>query len=426
MKVAIKQKVLANALEKGSVAALTNEAQTDTSNMSLLVQAVKITANAKKLTFESCTNLIGVKHVLSVSKEDGVLVQDDGCAFVAANELSRWVKAQGEDATINITLSELSSPEFLNAVNDDDIDDSLAIKKTGVLKLVSKDKTKSGGNKWELDSYDPSQREMVGFGKKDKGIKCFEVPSKPLESILKIVKIASIDNDPDHIYDSVSIQIYKDNVYFSTTDTKRCALYKMSTATDIQSDDTLLVPLNLLETASKISDKNENVVIYYNEAINRVFVEQKNLDIRVVCVEKDKTSKFPSIGKLIDKKYGPFADISKSVFKGMLTTASIVNSKMALFTLKSDKDIMVVKAISENGKYRPNVSSYGVNKRGQNDDDISKVWSVSHLKEVTDVVKNDNIKLLIPSDERSLKIVDEDNEDFSYFAMAINNSSLYN
>ena len=102
-------------------------------------------------------------------------------------------------------------------------------------------------------------------------------------------------------------------------------------------------------------------------------------------------------------------------------SASLVNKASALFTFKSDKDVVIVKAISEDGKYKPNTSQYSIDKHASLDEDFSKVWGVKHLSDVVKVIKGDKVKMLIPENRKSLKIIDEDNDKLSYFAMTINN-----
>jgi len=417
MKLAIKQNVFLSALDKGTIGALTDEAQADTSNMNLIVQSIRLTADTKELSIESSTNLIAVQHTIPVSKDDGLDVEEGGCVFIPAKELYNWVKAQTNDAVINMTFTALSTPELISTAEEDD--GSLAIKKIGNLKLVSKSGDKSGGNKWELDCYDPQQRDPINFS--EKGQKCFDIEPKMLEESVKAIKFATADKDYEHVLTSVSIQSYKKDVYFCTTDTKRCALYKVDGVTNIEYDKPVLIPAMLLDMIAKISDSENLLSIGYNEDIDRVFISQKGLEVRLVCVSKEKLKKFPGIKMLLEKPYSPLADVPKSVFMKMLISASLVNKSSALFTFKADKDAVIVKAISEDGKYKPNVSQYSIDKHATLTEDLNKVWGVKHLSDVVKLIKSDKIKMLIPENQKSLKIIDEENKNFSYFAMEINN-----
>ena len=181
------------------------------------------------------------------------------------------------------------------------------------------------------------------------------------------------------------------------------------------------MPAELLGMIAKIADSEEILSVYYNADLDRVFVSQKDLEVRLVCVAKEKLKKFPGIKMLLEKQYDPLANVPKAVFQKMLMSASLVNKASALFTFKADKNSIIVKAVSEDGKYKPNTSQYPVDTQAGLKEDFSRVWGVKHLSDVIKVIKSDNIKVLFPDNQNSLKIVDEENENFSYFTMKITN-----
>ena len=417
MKLAIKQNVLMDALDKGTIGALTEEAQADTSNMNLIVQSIRLTASEESIIIESGTNLIAIKHTIPVSKDNGVSVSEGGCVFVPAKELYNFVKARSKDAVINMSFSALATPELISNIDEDD--GSLAIKKIGSLKLTSKNSDKSGGSKWELDCYDPNQKDPVNFS--EKGKKCFDIPPHVLEDSVKTIKFAASDKDHEHILTSISIQSHGNDVYFCTTDSKRCALYKVDGITNVENDAPILIPVSLLDMIAKIADSENTLSISYNEDIDRVFIDQKNLEVRLVCVVKEKLQKFPSVKMLLDKEYSPLVNIPKALLQQMLISASLVNKSSALFTFKADKGVVVVKAVSEDSKYKPISDQYNIEDNANFKTDLSKVWGVKHLLDVTKVIKADTIQLMIPDNQKSLKIIDEDNKNFTYFAMTITN-----
>ena len=213
MKVKIRQDVFEKALEKGTIAALSDAAQTDTSNMSPLVKSARITANSKALVIESSTDKISVKYTVTVKKDNGIVVEESGSGLVPAKELIGWVKAQGSDATIKMNLSKLSTPEIIDTVESLDSSDNkdFTISKIGSLKLTSQVASKTG-RKWELDVFEPGQRSKVDF--KDKGEKHFDIQAKKFSECLARIGFASLKNDYEHVLDSVSIQAYKKNLYF--------------------------------------------------------------------------------------------------------------------------------------------------------------------------------------------------------------------
>ncbi|MFA5313339.1 MAG: hypothetical protein WC375_08525, partial [Methanomassiliicoccales archaeon] len=354
MKIGIQQGVLLKALEKGAVAAMSDVAQSDTSNMALLIKSVKITVD-KDFTVESSTNMMSVKYSVPANKDDGIVVTDAGCVLVPAKELIDWTKKQAKEATINIVYGAYNSPEMITAA-DGDSDDSFAIKKVGEIKAVCKNNSQSHGtSKWSLSCYDPTHIKSVDFDTKSP--KQFEIKAPSFAKAMKTISFASLPKDYEHVLDSISIQTYKDSLYFATTDTKRCALYKPDDVTSLKSDKSILVAVSLMDQVVKISDEANTLTFYYDEKANRVFVSQPSLEVRLTSALKEDAVKFPNIKMLLDKKYDLLAEVDKREFFRLLENAALVNSSSSLFSF-SDKDGAKaancgVKAISESSKHDP-------------------------------------------------------------------------
>lgn len=419
MKIGIRQKVLMDALGKGAIAAISDDAQNDTTNLSLLMKSIKITVDEKKFTIESSTNLMAVKYSIPVSKDEGIAVKEGGCILIPAKELIDWAKVQGDDATINITLQKLQTPEIINTLEDMEVDgsDRFMLKKIGSAKLSSKDLTKTSG-RWELDCYDPEQVKSVNFsGKADK---CFDVQGKQLGEALSTISCAVVSSDYEHLLDSVSFQVYEKDLYLATTDSQRCALYKVPSdhSSDIQAKQSLLIPFSLLEQVSKIINKEESLSFSYNPESEKVFISQKNLKVRLASTEKEHIDKFPNIKMLLEKEYKKLATISRDSINKVLISSAIVNKSSALFDFKKESETLTVTAISEDNKYKPNVSQCGSPDTLK---DFKVVWGVTHLIEGLKVIKSDEVDLHVPQNMRSLKILGKDNDSFIYFAMVIEN-----
>ena len=421
MKIGIRQKVLMDALNKGSLAAISDDAQEDTSTLSLLIKAIKITVDEKKFAIESSTELMAVKYSVPSTKDDGIVVKENGCILVPAKELIDWVKVQGEDSTINITLNKLQTPEIINTLEDNDSQDAgekFILKKIGSARLVSKDSQKTSG-KWELDCYDPEGHPSVNFAvKTDKN---FDIGGKQLGDALSNVSFAALKQDYEHVLDSVSIQTYENNLYFATTDTQRCALYKVPSQDvfDLDLKSPMLIPSVLLEQIAKIIIKDNKLSFAYNEEHEKVFIKQDNLKIRLASTEKKNIKKFPNIEMLLQKQYYKLTTLAKASMNKVLISAAIVNNASALFLFDKEKETLTVKAISEDNKYKPNVSRCESPKTVE---DVRVVWGVSHLIEGLKVIKSSEVDLYVPKNLQSLKLVGCDSDNLSYFALAIVNA----
>lgn len=419
----IQQKVLLETLEKGAIAALFEDAQADTSTLSLLIKSIKVSAD-KHFTVESNTDLLAVKNSALANEESGISVKEEGTIVVPAKELIEWVKNQGSEAVIGISLQKLQTPEIINTLEDmgsnEDVDASkFSIRKIGTIKLSSKNVAlgKTMG-KWELDCYDPEQKPSVNFSEKSE--KNFEIQGQQLTDALNNVRFAALDKDHEHVLDSISIQVYDKELYFAATDMQHCALYKIpkDAVSDIQSNKPLLVPAVIMEQAVKILNNEEKVNFSYSDEKERVYLGQTNLRIRLACTEKQHINKFPSIEVLLKKPYKLLTECSKNVMNAMLVDASLVNRSSALFVFTKANGTLTVKAISEDNKYKPSIKQSEV---GNISKDSKVVWGVDHLLEGLKVIKADDVQLYLPDNLKSVKMMGKGNENLIYFTMSIEN-----
>jgi DNA polymerase III sliding clamp (beta) subunit (PCNA family) len=197
-------------------------------------------------------------------------------------------------------------------------------------------------------------------------------------------------------------------------------LYKIppDDVSDIESDSPMLIQAALLDQISKIINKDEALSFTYDDESEKVFIAQKNLRIRLASTEKDNIDKFPNIKMLLEKQYTPLTSLPKYALTKVLISASLVNNESALFNFDKEKEELIVKAISEDNKYKPNISNCGAPSLREN---VNVVWGVSHLIDGLKIIKNDEIDLQIPDNLRSVKILGKDDENLMYFAMAIDN-----
>jgi len=412
MRLSIRQDILMTALEKGGAAALTEAAQTETSNVALLIKSVKITVG-KKLVIESATNLMATQYSIPANKDEGIAVLDPGSVLVPAKELFDWVKITSPNATINMSLSALSSPQLINALEDSD-DDEFVIKKIGSLKIISKDANKTAG-KWELNCYDPTEVKAVDF--KDDGTKCFSISSSQLKEAVRYISFAALQKDQDQVLNSLSIQNYEDSIYFTATDTNRCAIYNLKMATDIEGKDPFLVPFELVDEMLKILDTEGDTTLSYKQDIEKLFISQSNLKMRLATVDSEKLGKFPVVSKLFGMPYRSIANIPVNSLQEILMKASLVNDASALFDFKEENSLSI-HSISETNKQNPQVNRASTEESTK---EIRAIWGVKHMLQALKTVKLGAITFSLPASKKNVKITTDQDENFAYFAQFINN-----
>jgi len=435
MKLAIDQTVLVRALEKGAMAALSDEAQGDTSSFAPLIQSVKITVGDDFIV-ESGTSLVATKWSMKSEKENGIDVKEGGTILVPAKLLYDWASKQTKSKIV-LNLAKLDTPEVIKSSDGDmdySEDDSLSVKKIGNLKLASRDDSKTG-NRWHVDCYDHSQLKSVDFKQAPDSV--ITIPSEQMTKALKNVAFASQPKDYQHVLDSVAIESFGGSVCLAATDAHRCSIYKLDQATDVNKEffvettvkdgnmshgQKILIPSSFLKSISKLSE-GADIEVSYDAKKDKVYLKVGKWYVRLTTVGASKFNGFPTIALLMSKKYEDLASVPKSTLMNRLVSASLVNDHVVLFNFsQSDKgDMLVVHAVSERG-YAPNVSNAPVEDLKKS---LKAVWGVKHITEVSKVIEDDSIFFTIPDDMRSVRIVSKADPNLQYYSMAVDNPIYY-
>lgn len=413
MKIAIQQEILVEALKRGALAALSEEAQADTSPLALLIQAVSIKADAKNLTIKSASKLITTRYCIPI--DASMDVREEGEILVPAKELFDWCGKQ-QACKLALSLTKLDTPEIINPMAAGaEGADVKCIKKIGTVKIVSKDESKTGA-KWSLDCYEGNQMKESEINIPT--VKQFSIPTKQLNEGINNISFASLTKHYQHIYDSVSFQKLNGKLYMVTCDTSRASLYEAADGKDIVLDTGLLVNVKMLSAIAKLTNETEDVSFYFDGDANKIYITQGDtLAVKLATADKGLISKFPPVGLLVDKKYVPISEASKGLLMHRLITTSIVNQMAAFFKFSNNQ--LVIQANSVSGK---SPSSCDLPVKNLNFD-LEAVWGVSHILDFLRILKDDNVELLINEkyeeswSKRSLKLTSKQDPNWAYFIM---------
>ena len=421
MKVAISQKVLLRAIEKGGMAALSEKAQADSSNRSKLVKSIHIKIG-DELTISSASSIIASKFSLPASKDNGIDIKEKGEAVIPAKEFFDWVSCQLPSSQIGLILKKLDTPELINVVDSDKAEDSdkNAIRRLGTLNITSRDQSKTGV-KWALDSYDPEQLPslvpVLELG--DNATKLFTTKVENLKMAVSHVKFSAEKIHYQHLYDSISFYGFNGELFALATDRARCATYKIDKFKDLNLPDKVLIPANYLSQFTNMIEDGDDVTIYYDEAKNKVFVSTPDFIIRLSTADKALWNKIPSIKILEDKQYSDLGTIPKSLLASRLITMTMVTKGAALFVLKNDAMVIWAKSESSPSPMIANSPITGLLK----DTDIA--IQVSHILSCIKMVKDEDIQFGIPeNDQESILIRSTEDPNFKYYIMSVNKDKL--
>jgi len=408
MKIRLKQATLMEILSKGAIAALTDEAQGDTTVFSPLLKSVKIKVEADTITAESATKTLAVQYKHPVS-QDEITIKETGEVMVLAKELFNWTKIQ-IDADILLSFKPLDTPQLISTV-DGDAAGKASIKKLGNLEIMSRLQTKNG-RKWSLESYDSSQVTWVNFSKPDA---IFEVNQPLLKEAVKATAFAVMPIDPNHVKDAFAFQNYKDKIFLMGGDGVRMALYELNGVKNNKVKSSYTVPNKVLSSIVELLSDKEQVMFGFEDKNNkyRAFIYQSNFIIRADTIEQAIVDiKLPPLSLIFDQlAFVKFAKISKSELLGTLLSASLVNKKNILYVFKGNQ--ILLHGISESGM-SPSSGTVSLIECSR---DVKVVWSVSHIIDIIRALPDDELSIMMPTAHTKIfKVISEKNPNFSYYA----------
>ncbi len=414
MKVVVQQETLIKLLAKGALAAISDEAQGDSTSLAPLIQSVKITVDDKNMTVESAVKTLVSKFSVPATLENGIDVKETGEVVVLAKDLKAWVESQSA-CKIGMQLTKLDVPETVSVGNEDAEKTNVeSVKKIGTFKVSSKDNAKTG-SKWALDAYDPSQLPQVRSGNDPQSMLVFQ--QKAFKNVVDSLSSSAAKNDFNHVLDCLVIQKTPDGIYAGATDTKRCTIYRVdkiaSTIGGFFSADgeKVLIPIKTLNAVIKATEESDDVELAYDSERHSVILSQGDFVTKIALPEKGVYSKFPSLEKLVKKEYDVLCTMPKNVIVGRLVTASLVNAESALFNFKGDE--LKIFVSSDSGK-APSTSSCSVSGLK---DAYRVVWGVQHFLDIAKTIKDKDIAIGVPKDNGTYRIASQEDANLVFFAM---------
>ena len=425
MKIVIDQDRFIEAIKRGAAAALSDEAQADSSNVSRLIQSVKLTAESSAITVESTTDLMASRANVKVSS--GIIVKEEGVIAVPAKEFFEWLDKQ-KGSCIGIELKKLDTPEV---IRDADIQEqggnTHGIRKIGNVALLAKGAVAA---KWQLPCYDPEQMPSVDFSEKPDA--SFTISAKELANGLSHTEIATRDKDLEHVLDSIIFETTDDVVYMAATDTVRCALFSPSTIKNVNAklfpapnDEQaaelagrkIMVPCSLLKTISKLIGQEGDVTFHYVEGKDRVFVSNSKSEYRVVTTNEQGMAKVPSITRLLATDFKKICSINKNNLSTILSIISSVNPESAQFTFANGK--VMARAKSERAGLDPSDAATEIDGLSES---FRAVYNIKHLFAAIKIATSDVLELSIPKrNALLLRVIDPSDSNFFYYSRAVQN-----
>ena len=397
MKIAVEQNVLLEVLAKGGIGALSDESQSDSSNLAPLVKSIKLTATPSDLIAESFSTQLYTKYVRPlVDGDNSIDIKEGGFVLVQGKELVGWLSKQNE-CKIGLNFSkETKEVKETDESSKEAVENKDVVQKVGLLKLASKDNNKTGA-KWSLESYDdallPNPTEPTDFKT------LFRIPEiSKFKNALAGIEFSAKKKDESHVFDGFMFEMIEGKMYAGTTDALRCSVYDLSGIVTETSDffktNKIVIPVSSLSAMISQSVDGVEAVIDYSPEKNIAYFRQAGLTGRLVLPDQQVINKFPTLAKILCKTYAKLVSIPKAVLNNRLSTAAMVNKFSGLFIFKNDK--LKIYTATESG-LEPNTCDCAVNGL-QSDKDF--IWNIGHIGDILKFCKDKDINISATEDSK--------------------------
>ena len=409
MKVSVPQSILLSLLARGSIAAVSSEADNDITHLASAIKSVRITVD-DNLTIESATPFLAVKATMPITPESEIVVKESGSVLVNAKDLCTWVEKQN-DCRITLSLNALVSDPA--ADNSSDI-----ARKIGTLSLISKDEHKTG-SKWSMEAFDPA-----GMIKTKNGaniVPLFNITVPNLYAAIKNTEFSCNEKDDARMFNCISFQNANGDPYFVCTDTCRCAMYKMTdlmtNASDFikNGDSRMLIPAKTFyDVVDAIRDGKDITVTYDVDRDGLLLSTTDGFVARIAMPEKAMFANFPSVVSLLQKNYEVIGTVKRTRLINRMNTLAMISKMSCLFDVKGS----VLRAYVSPDC--PGKSAATCTCELENPlHDGRYVWSIQHLMDIFKAVADEMVPIQVDAASNTFKVTSEKDKNVIFFGMHI-------
>ena len=409
MKVSLPQSILSSMLARGTIAAVSSEADNDITHLASAVQSVRITVE-ENLTIESATPFLVVKATIPITPESEIVVKETGSVLVNAKDLCTWVEKQN-DCRIALSLTALVH-DPATADNSSDI-----TRKIGTLSLASKDEHKTG-SKWSMEAFDPN-----GMIKTKNGaniVPLFNITVPNLYAAIANTEFSCNEKDDARMYNCISFQNANGDPYFVCTDTCRCAMYKMTDLMTDASDFTkngdsrMLIPAKTFYSVVNALRDAKDIAVTYDVDRDGLLLATDGFVARIALPEKAMFANFPSVVTLLQKNYEVIGTVKRTRLINRMNTLAMISKMSCLFDVKGS---MLRAYVSPDC---PGKSAATCTCEIENPlHDGRYVWGIQHLMDILKALEDEMVPIQVDAASNTFKVTSEKDKNVIFFGMHI-------
>lgn len=411
--VQIARDLLLKAVMEAGAPALSQTAQRDMSNLAPLIQSIDLNIG-KDLVVRSACDVINARVTVSALKPSSAVVTKPVHVLVPAKALRDWLKVQPEDAVIEIIYSKRATPRILNDADPD----QFALYLVGEVRFTARASTGVCSDLC-MESYNPEQVRAAGYDMATAS-KLVDIRASEFEKAVRNVAFAACDSRIDKVMDKICVQVLDGELIFLTTNAVvACSQRVVSDAVTIHSDTSFLIPVEVADVIRRSSSPDEILKFSYDKRNSRIYVSSPDYERGWRCYGAEPggkaVSEFPNVRMLLEKEYKHLAVFDKIDIRKTLTELVKLN-KEARFLFEEGRGEVQVEVVHYPDDYTPETKYFTI-PCSKPDTAVSMLLHVKHLLQAVRVIKSKKIQILLPENERSIKVSGSEDDSYSCFTM---------
>jgi DNA polymerase III sliding clamp (beta) subunit (PCNA family) len=407
MKISIPNSLMRIAARKGSLAAMTPEANNKDQLVSQpTLNHVRISVDDKVMVIESTVQQVSSRAKVAV--DSSIKVDETGSCCVKAEWLLKTCcESVGED--ISITLEDVPMEKVEKPKEGE-------IYATSRLQIRGTDKEKGKVRvKWSTPAIAGNAFVDTNY---DGGSVIISCKAGVLKDIVNDVIFAANTSDHLELLDNVAILREGGKVIFATCDGKRSALRAADKdrVSPGKGNGTTLVKALLLNKAAAEFGVDEDVVLMDAGDGHNVILKSENLEFKIAMAPVNLRKKFPSVQNMMAMQTTFGIDIPKNALSEALVAVAATNSESGKYSISLDNKQMVISSSNEEGDTCESI----VDLENVPEKNLSKGYiciSTTFFQDMVKKTSGNTIRMSFTEDEKKTRIEDPSDPSYTYIMM---------
>jgi DNA polymerase III sliding clamp (beta) subunit (PCNA family) len=416
IKVVMDAPAMMKAIKRASLAALTEEGQSEMRRASNETRGcVRITASSGKIAFESGVSTFSVRHIVPAGVGAAIVAEGETC--VPAKDLKRIIKECKGASTLSLAFvpappDPAMSPEARAIMPDGAVEIGLV---TGG-RTIAKSK---------VESY------------RTAGFVAPEYADEASLTLLLAGRVASVRapynavsfcinrKDQNGIYDKLAIFTNPNSVFFLGADGRRCAVVQANADSfdrfvgkelkaPVLVDDVFAAPI-----LRSLSDKDP-IMLGIEQGTQNLHVVSGRTTYRVCMVPEAERMKYPNYRRLVGMETGAVVVVNRQELVGAMRLLNMANFERSRHTFCRDPEVLKVagRGVSSIKEATGQIPYRPVGEPRLKDDTIT--FRTDFLVEGLKGMSAENVRMTFTPDEMRVKIEDEIDPKFAYYVQVRN------